>query len=179
MKNVNWIKSSEFNCFRVFPRPGFNSVKSELLLPLLPFLPDRFNFWKVSIIQYQTVRHLGFSLPLSYTDICSKYNQVPSPHHTGICWGFSIPTWFLDIHPALLFVIIYSHHDHRSLRHLSVSSFSAKCLVISDKGNPVVFSCHSGTTGNLLWLPRAFSFSRGKETSQPSYSCFHCVTRES
>lgn len=109
----------------------------------------------------------------------AKYNQVPSPHHTGICWGFSIPTWFLDIHPALLFVIIYSHHDHRSLRHLSVSSFSAKCLVISDKGNPVVFSCHSGTTGNLLWLPRAFSFSRGKETSQPSYSCFHCVTRES
>ena len=73
---------SEFNCFRVFPRPGFNSVQSELLLPLLPFFLDRFNFWKVFIIQYQMVRHLGFSLPLSYTDICCNVQSRPlSPSH--------------------------------------------------------------------------------------------------
>lgn len=29
----------------------------------------------------------------------AMYNHAPCPHHNGICWSFSIPTWFLDTHP--------------------------------------------------------------------------------
>lgn len=88
--------------------------------------------------------------------ICCHVQSRPIPHHIGICWGFYIPTWFLDIHSALLFVIISSHYDHRSLQHLPALS-QPTVLSPEAKGNPDSFSCYVGTTGLLLWLPVAAS----------------------
>lgn len=135
----------KFICLKVFSGLGFQSNQNWLAPPPLLFFLDWFNFWSLynAVISDGEASGLHPSFVLDWHLLPStSMSRVPTTLASVEVSVF--PPGFLTHILILLFVVIFSHHDHGSLQHLPAFSLSARCLVVRGKRK----SCC------LLLLPR-------------------------